>query len=271
MKIARLFEKRGDVGNALKYLNFLHDKALKSAEIERRLKGIVDSKSPKSMEYVLKFSSYLDQDSRYSVDIARYLITNGRKLEGMSLLRRTLRGSAKGDASLYMAEVLINEKKYTEARRFISPIMLDGRYFSGATYLMAIILRQEGDNQQAIQSLLKSIKFTKDYRIRALLADIYWDTGDRTNALKYYIMASNAGDSISSVKAGDLYYLSGDRARSLSYYKRALDLGIDNPESAQWTYYQYGKLSKNKEYLKKAVGSGGIIGEAAKIIISGEE
>ncbi len=271
MKLVRLFEKKGDVTNALRYLNFLQDKSLKSAEIEKRLKGIIESKGAKSMEYVLKFSPYLDQDSLYAVDIARYLITNGRKFEGMALLRRTLRGSAKGEASLYMAELLINEKKYAEAGRFIAPVMLDGRYFSRASYLMAIIFKQEGDYRQAIQSLLKTIKFSRDYRNSALLADLYWEAGDRSSALKYYSAASNAGDGISSVKAGDLYYLSGNRTKSLAFYKRALELGINDPESAQWAYYQYGKLSKDKEYLKKAAGSGGIIGEAAKIIIAGKE
>ncbi len=270
MKIVRLYDKKGDVTSAVKYLNFLHDKSMKLAETQKRLKGIIESKDPKGAEYIRKLSLYLDPDSPYVVEAAKYLIAQGRKTEGMLLLKRAMRGPARGDASLYLAEQLINGKKYEEAKRLISPIMLDGRYFNRAVFLMAVILKQEGDYRQAIQHLLKSVKYTKDYRISAMLADLYWESGERSNAAKYYITASNMGDGSSSVKAGDYYYLSGEKKKSLAYYKRALGQGIGDAGTLQWAQYQYGKLSRDKESLKKAEDGGGLIGDAARMLAAGK-
>jgi Tfp pilus assembly protein PilF len=68
------------------------------------------------------------------------------------------------------------------------------------------------------------------------------------------------------VKAGDCLYISGDYTKAKTYYKRALDYNVKDPKSLQWAQYQYGKLTKSNDYLKKAVTGGGEIAEAAAMI-----
>lgn len=266
MRIVRLYEKKGDVESAFRYLNFLTDKKLKAAEVEDKIRKLIDSKEPNSLNYVKKFSLYLNRDSKYIVEVARYLVSNNNKLEGMMLLRKAMRGDLKGEASLYMAELYIGDGKYSEAKRILEPVIFDNRYFSRASYLMGEMHRREGDYGRAIHYLEKAVKYSKDSRISYMLADLLWETGDRNGAFKYYVHASNMGDGGASVKSGDLYYLYGDMKKSLFYYKRALSQNIDDAKTLQWAQYQYGKLAGDNEYLKKAAESEGVIGDAAKII-----
>lgn len=267
LKIVSLYDKKGDLNNVMKYLSFLSNKKYRSAEIEKRLKSMIASKDPKVVEYMQKFSLYLDADAPFIVDASRYLIANGKKIEGKQLLMKALKGAVRGEASLYMAELLIQEGKYVEAEKVLKPLTIDTRYLYRASYMVADIMERQGKYAAAIEYLLRIVKTATDYRIAAKLGDLYYKTKDRQNAVKYYIMASNKGDGLSSVKAADCLYVSGDYTKAKTYYKRALDFNIKDPKSLQWVQYQYGKLTKSNDYLKKAVTGGGEIAEAAATIL----
>ncbi len=271
LKIVSMYDRKGDMYNAIKYLTYLKDKRTRSAEIEKRLKSIVNLKDSKGIEYYLKFAQYLDADAPFVVDASRYLIANGKKFEGMLLLRKALKGAVKGDASLYLSELLINEGKYAEAEKILVPLTLDSRYLYKASYMIAEIMGRQGKYIPAIEYLTKIVKAAKDYFIAAKLGDLYYRTGDRQNAVKYYIMASNKGDGLSSVKAGDCLYIAGDYSKAKIYYKRALDYDVKDPKSLQWAQYQYGKLTQNGDYMKKAISGGGEIAETASVISGGKK
>jgi tetratricopeptide (TPR) repeat protein len=68
------------------------------------------------------------------------------------------------------------------------------------------------------------------------------------------------------VKAADMYYLSGKHDKAKAYYKKALESGVKDPKNLQWADYQYGKLAKDDEYLKKAKEGGGTLAEAADMM-----
>jgi tetratricopeptide (TPR) repeat protein len=270
MNLVKLYDRKGDRGNALRYLTLLRDKKVKAAEIEKRLNTALAAKDPKAVEYFSKYSGHLDRDAPFIVEAARYMVTNGKKLEGFTLLRKAEKGLAGGDAALYHAELLINDGKYVEAQRLLTPLMVDNRYFVRSSYLLAEVLKREGDKNRAIAVLARAVQHTKDRRVSAALAELYATTGDRKNALKYYLSAAEKGDALATVKAADLFYLTGDYAKAQQYYKRALASNLSDPGTLQWTYYQYGKLAGDREHLKKAAASGGVVGEAAEII-AGEE
>ncbi len=270
MSIAKLYEIKGDTGDALRYLSLLKDRSIRSAEMERLLKKLMAARNPEAVAYLGKFSAAISEDSPFIVTAARYLIENGKKLEGTLMLRRAMKGVEKGDAALSMAGVLFNDRKYSEAKKLVEPLLFENRYFIQATFLMSDILSREGDPAGAITCLEKATKYSKDSRIDSKIADLYLETGDRTTALKYYKTASGRGGAVAALKAGDLLYLSGNVSQSRMYYKRALSLGLSDQKNLQWAYYQYGKMTGNKEYLKKAVKSGGIVGEAAGLQIEGE-
>ena len=270
MSIAKLYDIKGETGNALRYLSLLKDRRIRSAEMEKRLKKLMAARNPEAMTDLSKFSAAISQDSPFIVTAARYLIENGKKLEGTLMLRRALKGVERGDAALSMAAVLFNNGKYSEAKKFAEPLLLENRYFIQATFLMSDILSREGDPAGAIACLEKATKYSKDSRIDSRIADLYIETGDRTTALKYYKTASDRGGAVAALKAGDLLYLSGNVSQSRVYYKRALSLGLSDQKNLQWAYYQYGKITGNKEYLKKAAQSGGIVGEAAGLQIERE-
>jgi len=266
LNLARLYTKKGDTGNALRYLTFLKDKKARGSEMEKQLKPLVDAKDPNALEYVLKYEGYVALDSAFTVEAARYLIANGKKKEGTALMRKAYKGSGNGEDALYLAEMLINEGKSAEAKKILFPILFDRRYFYRASYLMGEISRREGDYAQAIKHMLSAAKEAGDHSIYSRLADLYWETGDRKSAQKYYIAAADSGDSGSSIKAADLYYLEGDVKKARLYYKKAMDKGIESAKDQQWTYYQYGKLAGDRDSLKKAADSGGLVGEAASVL-----
>ncbi|BCB96480.1 hypothetical protein JZK55_14020 [Dissulfurispira thermophila] len=266
LKIVSLYDKKNDLNNAMKYLSYLSNKKLRSAEIEKRLKAVIAAKDPKALEYVKNFSFSLDPDNPFIIDASRYLIANGKKTEGKQLLMKALKGGARGDASMYMAELLVQEGKYSEAETMLKSLSLDARYIYKASYIIADIMERQGKYDAAIEYLLKIVKAVTDYRIAAKLGDLYYRINDKRNALKYYIMASNKGDGLSSLKAADCLYISGDYTKAKAYYKRALDYNVKDPKSLQWAQYQYGKLARNSDYLKKAIAGGGEIADAAAII-----
>jgi tetratricopeptide (TPR) repeat protein len=160
--------------------------------------------------------------------------------------------------------------KFTKAEKILSPLTLDGRYLFRTSYMLSDIMERQGKYSSAIEYLTKIVKAAKDYKIAAKLGDLYWKTGDRRSAMRYYIAASDMGDGLSSVKAGDCLYMFKDYARAKTYYKRAIDYAVKDTKSLQWAQYQYGKLAKNRDYLKKAATGGGEIAEAAAIILEGK-
>ncbi|HKN18674.1 MAG TPA: tetratricopeptide repeat protein, partial [Dissulfurispiraceae bacterium] len=267
MSIAKLYDIKGETGNALRYLSLVKDRVIRSAEMEKHLKKLMAARNPKAVAYLSKFSVAISSDSPFIVTAARYMIDSGKKLEGTMLLRRALNGVERGDAALAMAEVLFNDRKYSEAKKLVEPLLLENRYFTQATFIMSDILSREGDPAGAITCLEKATKYSKDSMIDSKIADLYIETGDRNTALKYYKTASDRGGAVAALKAGDLLYLTGNVSQSRAYYKRALSLGLPDQKNLQWAYYQYGKMTGNKEYLKKAAKSGGIVGKAAGLLI----
>ncbi|OGW20005.1 MAG: hypothetical protein A2077_06505 [Nitrospirae bacterium GWC2_46_6] len=267
MKIVALYDKKENVEGALRYLTYVKDKKIKSAEMEKRLKTIMNSGDPKAIEYLSRFSWHIAEDSPFFMDVSRYLIANGKKAEGMGLLRKAARSNPKGEAALYLSELLMAEGRYPEAKKFLEPIMADARYAPRAAPMIAEIMEREGKYNAAIDYLLNIVKTAKDYRPAAKLGDLYYKKGDKSGALKYYVIAADRGDGLSSLKAGDIFYISNDYAKAKLYYKKALDRDIKDPKSLQWVYYQYGKLTKNDEYLKKAVSGGGDVATAASALI----
>ncbi len=267
MKIVALYDKKENVEGALRYLTYVKDKKIRSAEMEKRLKNIMNSGDPKAMEYLSRFSWHIAEDSPFLMDVSRYFIASGKKAEGTALLRKAARSYPKGEAALYLSELLMGEGRYPEAKKFLEPIMEDARYAPRAASMIAEIMEREGKYNAAIDYLLNIVKTAKDYRPAAKLGDLYYKKGDKSGALKYYVMASDKGDGLSSLKAGDIYYISKDYAKAKMYYKKALDRDIKDPKSLQWVYYQYGKLARNDEYLKKAVSGGGDVATAASALI----
>src|SRR5208337_338908 len=220
--IAKLYDIKGDIGNALAYLNLLKDRGIRSAEMEKLFRRLMAARKPEALTYLSKFSAAISVDSPFIVTAARYLIDNGKKLEGTFMLKRALKGPERGDAALSMAEVLFNDGKYSEAQKIAEPLLLENRYYIEATYLMSDILSREGDPAGAVNLLEKAAKYSNDSRIDSKIADLYIETGDRTAALKYYKTASERGGAIAALKAGDLLYLSGNVSQARVYYKRAL-------------------------------------------------
>jgi tetratricopeptide (TPR) repeat protein len=266
LRIIAAYEKKGDSEGALRTLSYLKDKRRRAADIEKKLKSVITAGDPKTLEYLTRYAAYVEPDSPFVAEISRYMITNGRTADGMALLRRSAK-IVKGEAALYLSELLVKEGKYAEAKKNLEVLVLDSRYIGRASPLLADMLEKEGNYERVIAILLKAAKVSKDFRVAAKLGDLYYKTGDRKNALKYYVMASDNKDGGSSLKAGDFFYIEGNYAKAKLYYKRALDYGIKDAESLQWAQYQYGKLAKDREYLKKAAGGGGAIADAAESLL----
>jgi tetratricopeptide (TPR) repeat protein len=267
LKIVSLYDKKNDIDGAMRFLALLRDRGLRSSEMEKRLGKIIASGKPEAIDYVLKYSVYLSPDRSFIVEAARYLISGAKKREGMQLLSRALRGNVRGEASLYLSELMIAEGRFDDAKGLLSIAILDTRYMFKASYLLAEIMEKEGNLSGAIRYLERIVGLAGDYKIPARLGDLYFKAGDRHKALRYYIMASDRGDAISSIKAADWFYMEGRYGSAKQYYKKAINRGIKEPGQLQWAYYQYGKLTGSREHLKKAAAKGGEIAEAARIII----
>ncbi|MBF0558941.1 MAG: hypothetical protein HQL08_09185, partial [Nitrospirae bacterium] len=215
---------------------------------------------------LLKFSASLDKDSPFLITASKYLIEKGKKREAAALLKKAETGVERGEAALYMAQVFFRDGKYSEAKKSAAPLLLENRYFIKASFLMADILTMQGDLQGAIACMEKASKYSNDMNISAKLADLHFATGNRVTAFKYYKTAAERGDASAALKAADLLFIYGKPSDARGYYQRALTLGLSDEKSLQWAYYQYGKMTRNKEYLKKAALSGGLVGEAAGIL-----
>ena len=63
LRAVALFEKKGDLDSAFRYLTYLKNKRTLSDELEKRLKKLQEDKDPKADEYLLKYFIYLSIDS----------------------------------------------------------------------------------------------------------------------------------------------------------------------------------------------------------------
>jgi len=266
MKIVAIFEKKGDLDSAFRYLTYLRDKKTLSEEIEKRLKKLIEEKNPKANEYVMKYFIYLGTDNPYAMELSKYLEEMGSRDQAKRLLQKATRGKNGAEASLALAEMLIGEKKYSEAKKVVTPITTDTKYSGQASFLLAQLLEREGNVKEAAEYRARAIKALEAQKDYSRVGDLYVQSGNNAEALKNYLRAAEKSDTISMVKAGDIYYLSGKHDKAKAYYKKALDSGVKDPRSLQWADYQYGKLAKDDEYLKKAKEGAGTVAEAADLM-----
>jgi tetratricopeptide (TPR) repeat protein len=266
MKIVLIYEKQGDLDSAFRYLTYLRDKKALSEEIEKRLKKVTGENNPKANEYVMKYYIYLSPDSPYTMELAKYLDEKGSKEQAQRLLQKAARGKNGAEASLALAEMLMGDKKFSEAKKVLTPITTDTKYSGRASFLLAQLLQREGNVKEAAEyrdRAIRALAAQKDY---SRVGDLYVQSGNNAEALKYYLRAADKSDTLSMVKAADIYYLSGKHDKAKAYYKKALDSGVKDSRSLQWADYQYGKLAKDDEYLKKAKEGGGTVAEAAELM-----
>jgi len=156
---------------------------------------------------------------------------------------------------MILARMLMQEKKFSDAKRLLTPITMMRNYSGQASLLLYEIFEYEGTSprqRSTVRAPIRVLETQKDY---SRVGDLYVRSGNNAEALKNYVKAAQKGDAISVLKAAALYYLSGKHDTARVYYKKAIDSGIKDPKSLQWADYQYGKLAKNDEYLKKAEGA----------------
>jgi tetratricopeptide (TPR) repeat protein len=267
LRLVALYDKKQDIDSAMKFLTYITNVKLRSEEIEKRLRQIKASNNPKTLDFFIKYSGYISADNPFILEASEYMMKAGAKNEAMSALYRALKGAQRGEASLQLAQLLIGEGRLDEAKKILNFLSLDTRYLARASALLADIFEKEGNYNLAIASLLRIAAISKDAAVPAKLGDLYFKSGDKSNALKYFIIASDRGDIASSVKAADVLYLSGDSKKAVKYYKTAIDKDTKDAKMLQWAQYQYGKITGNNDFLKKAASSGGDIADAAKIIM----
>lgn len=267
LRLIAFLEKSGNIDNAVKGLIYIKAKEKRYSEVERILKGAMESNDNKSVEYVQKYASYLSPGSPLFVEAAKYLIDKGRKMEAVSLLNFAKKGKNKETAMLMQAEVYISEDRDKEAAKILEQLVQDKRYEAKASLLFAEIFVKKDELNRAIEYLTRSFRDTKDSSTAVMLGDMYWKKEDSMSALKYYLFASKRGDTVASVKAGDCLYLIGKEKKAITFYEKALKGTIKDENTKQWAEYQYGKLTNNKDYLKRAAKGGGEIGEAASLLL----
>ncbi|MBN2654430.1 MAG: tetratricopeptide repeat protein [Nitrospirae bacterium] len=267
LKISSFYEKKGDMQNAIRYLTYLLDRKTRASEIEKRLKAFDEKKDPNLIDYLVRYSPYISNDSPYLFEVAKKLSANNKKIEASTLYKKALTGSNKAHAAILMSSELLKEGKVDQAKKLLEPFMLDTRYLAKSSVMMADILEQEGDLKRAVEYLSRVSKVEKNnHDVLAKLGDIYWKLDNKKASLQSYVSAASGDNSLYSVKAADALYLGGDSKKASLYYKKALDIGIKDKDVLQWTEYQYGKITNNKEFIKKAKEKGGILGEAAAIL-----
>lgn len=264
--MAGLFDKKGDINGALQVLSYINSKSLKAQEIEKRLRVAYLKKDPSFDKYISRFANFVSDDSPFLVDIARHIAQNNDKKRAIEILKRASKGHAAGSASLFLSELLIEEKRFTEAKKALEFLTLDPRYTRSASLMLGEILEKEGRIDEAINYYKKLVDTMKESKIAEKLAYIFLKKGMKEEANKYFIIASDRGSDKASIRVGDYYYIKGDSKKALEYYKKALNMNKDDPDY-YWLNYQYGKISGQKEYLIKAATGSGEVAEAAKILL----
>ena len=269
-RVIAAYDKLGDVENALKQASQLRDRGLKSLEIEKRLRKVLEADSPQAADLVQRFAMYLHSESPVLSQSAVYLARKGKKSEGRALLQRAVKGSSPSDASLALAEIYVQEGRYDDAKKLLQPLVTHKQFGQGALLMLGEIAERKGDAKGAIELLQKTVKPGKSGKqphIDSRLGDLYWQTGDKASAIKHYTAAADGGDVDAMIKVADAQYLGGQYRIAEKYYKKALDKDPKDAGQKQWLQYQYGKLTNKREYIEKAAAGGGEIGEAARMYL----
>ena len=272
MKLISIYDKKRDLDNAFRYISYLRDPNIRSGELEKKFKKLIAEKDPKADEYITKYFMSLGADSPYAVELAKYLDEKGNRQLAERLLQKASRGRNRAEASFALAELLIKDKRYSEAGKVITPLTTETRYSGQASLLLYQVLEKEGKIAEAAEYRSKAIKVLEIQKDYLRVGDLYVRSGNHGEALKYYIKASEKGENAAIVKAADMYYLLGKFDQAKAYYKKALVRGVKDMDSAdlQWANYQYGKMTGNDEYLKRAESGGGATAQAAGAMMKGQ-
>lgn len=264
--LADLYFKQGDNANALRIISYMDRRKIKEQEAEKVLKSALFKKDPSMLNYIYRFGNLISTDSPFIIETAKYLANNNDRKTAIEMLKRSSRGNIAGSAGLMLSELLLQEKRFAEAKKALEFLTLDPRYAKSASFILGEIMEKEGNIDMAIHYYRKLVNATKDARIADKLGDLLWNQGKRSDAIVYYLLASNGGNEKASIKAGDYFYLKGDIKSAVDYYKRGLKASKEISEY-QWVNYQYGKLTNSKDNLKKAADGNNEIAQAAKALL----
>ncbi|MCX8027931.1 MAG: tetratricopeptide repeat protein [Thermodesulfovibrionales bacterium] len=264
--LADMYLKQEDFSNALRVISYIDRRRLKEQETEKILKAAMLKNDPSTLKLIYRFGNFISPDSPFIVQTARYIANSNDKKTAIEMLKRATRGNVAGPASLLLSELLLQEKRFSEAKKALEFLTLDPRYAKQASLILGEIMEKEGKVDMAIHYYKKLVNATKDANIADKLGDMLWGQGKREEAINYYIIASNGGNEKASIKVGDYFYIKGDTKKAIDYYKKGLNAPKEIPEY-QWVNYQYGKLTHSKDYLKKAAEGNNEIAKAAKALL----
>jgi tetratricopeptide (TPR) repeat protein len=268
MKVVSIYDKKSDMENAFRILVGMRDKKLLGSEVEKRLRAAAAKSDPRYDEFLGRYWYYLDPDSRYNIEAAKYEDEKGRKDIARRILYRALKGRHGSEAAMILGEQYIAEKRYREAKKIILPATTDFNFSGRACMLMERILAALGDAEGAADFRRRAIRILLAEKDYFSVAELNMVDGNRPEALKYYTKAADKGNVTAMIKAADLYYVGGKTGISKEYYKKAIDKGIKDQKSLQWASYQYGKISEDEDYLEKARSGGGAVAETAGMLKS---
>ncbi|RMG59358.1 MAG: hypothetical protein D6713_05640 [Deltaproteobacteria bacterium] len=264
---ADVMKRVGNLEKSLSYVARVRDQSLRSKEMKTRLQEILEEEKEKAPELVSRFAYYLDEKDPVLVDMARKLASWGKRKEAKFLLRRAFEGKRAGEAKLLLAKIYMDEGDYDRALKLLRIMLFNLTYAVDAMKMIGRVHEKQGNFATALKYFERAARFREEGDVHDRMGDVLLKLGEEERALEEYEKAASRGISRAALKAADLLFARGKTDSAVSYYEKALEGKLERKEDRQWAYYQAGKLTGRRDYLKKALSMGGTTGEVARLLL----
>ncbi len=204
-------------------------------------------------EQYLRASARMLPDADVMYTLAELLIDERRASEAEPVLRRCLEVDPKfTDAHIRLGMILRDRGQRPEAIRSFELAILNDQRAVVARYFLAQLCLESGDQKRALSQLHFVLKLQPDYKpARLLMADVFQRLGDHRQALVEYCQVANqlSSDSSLFLRMARSFQAIGDRPQALKAFERAFGLDRMRAEAG----YQAAQMREEMGHYERAL------------------
>ncbi len=233
---------------------------------ERAVLGLVQTllvmgREQEAIDELTRLQGLSETPDEIELIISKVLLRSGKIEKAKELLEKIAAEQASSEANYMLALIYFQEKKSEKAIQYLEKITAKDNEFQEAVYLRVRILRDTGDQTEALGLLRRIISDAAQRRplFYALLASLYEEKNERDKALNLLQTGIDLfpdNEQLHFEKAL-LLEKQGRQDEAILSMEKVLELYPDHPEALNYIGYTWAdrnmKLDAALGYIKKAV------------------
>jgi len=270
MKIAKIYEKKDFLDNAIRYYELAlkeTEGSLAKREIIIKLANLYKKKGDFTKAIRLyKEALKIEEDEEAYIQLANVYMEIGKDEEALRLLYDVVsKHKEYSKAGVMLANIYMKKGFYDSAESVLIDVLDRKPKDARANYFLSELYLKEGNYKKAVDGFLEVISSdnNEEYLYKALsgLGYSYFKLGDYENALKYakkaISYAPDKGDGYFVL--GKIYIKLGDYGKAIEVLKKAFLLFSDDKKKSEVdtflgiSYFRLGEYTKAMQFFNEAL------------------